>query len=437
MAHADIEIDGLTVVIGNNNQGKSTLGKVLYSMFHSLSKMVEGVYDARVDFVRRATFLSQLRSHVVRRFFKPEDFVDASALSVEEIEKRLTAISDSHFSPAGRLRYSLNSERMPNIDIQQEARSIYEVKEKARSIPDSVLEYDIVTNELNEYFNGQFLPNFRDFNEMSFVEINVFNENVRMEWNSDNIGGGVKVIPVVGAWFIGSPYVLDAVAQFNRVGRRGVMLDNIHRELVSMLRQKSAGDVVARRVVDNELASISELFESQFNSGTSFVVNSIGELCLNIPQMKRPLPVANLSMGLKTFTVLRLMLETNTLRKGDVIILDEPENHLHPGNQVLFAQIVVILQRIYDLTVLLTTHSPYFLQAIELYSRQYAKRNDVSGNLKVYRAKTIDSLERVEFDDITGITSEMYRKFAAAMRELDHLRTEVMEEEREFENDGV
>ena len=124
--HAGIELNGLTVVIGNNNQGKSTIGKVLYSAIHSLSRMVEGVYDARVDYVRRATVLSRLRGPAVRRFFKPMDFVDASALSVEEIEERLSAIKSREFFIAGRSRYSLASERLSNMDVRQEARNIYE-----------------------------------------------------------------------------------------------------------------------------------------------------------------------------------------------------------------------------------------------------------------------------------------------------------------------
>ena len=34
--HADIAIDGITVLAGENNTGKSTIGKVLYSSFNSL-----------------------------------------------------------------------------------------------------------------------------------------------------------------------------------------------------------------------------------------------------------------------------------------------------------------------------------------------------------------------------------------------------------------
>ena len=34
--HADIQIDGITDIAGNNNTGKSTIGKTLYSAFTSL-----------------------------------------------------------------------------------------------------------------------------------------------------------------------------------------------------------------------------------------------------------------------------------------------------------------------------------------------------------------------------------------------------------------
>ena len=35
IANADIEINGITVIAGENNTGKSTVGKILYSLFDS------------------------------------------------------------------------------------------------------------------------------------------------------------------------------------------------------------------------------------------------------------------------------------------------------------------------------------------------------------------------------------------------------------------
>jgi len=39
LKEADVEINGITVIAGENNTGKSTIGKVLFSIFQSLYKL--------------------------------------------------------------------------------------------------------------------------------------------------------------------------------------------------------------------------------------------------------------------------------------------------------------------------------------------------------------------------------------------------------------
>jgi ATPase subunit of ABC transporter with duplicated ATPase domains len=73
----------------------------------------------------------------------------------------------------------------------------------------------------------------------------------------------------------------------------------------------------------------------------------------------------NLSMGLKFFVLLRHMLQKGILNKKDILILDEPENHLHPEWQVQYAKILVLLQKTYDLTLLVTSHSPDMISALQ------------------------------------------------------------------------
>ena len=37
ISEADIDIDGITIIAGNNNTGKSTIGKILDSVFNATS----------------------------------------------------------------------------------------------------------------------------------------------------------------------------------------------------------------------------------------------------------------------------------------------------------------------------------------------------------------------------------------------------------------
>ena len=168
-----------------------------------------------------------------------------------------------------------------------------------------------------------------------------------------------------------------------------------------------------------------------------FLLGKNGELEVGIPGMQKPLNSANLSMGIKMLALLRLMIDANLLKRKDVLILDEPENHLHPELQVLFADVIVELQRIYDLTVLVTTHSPYFLQSLELSARKKRAENGEGETLRVYQPKKVDDFGRVGFDDVSNNTSSMYRKFARTMRELELERMKVAELEKSAVDNGV
>lgn len=37
--YAEIEMNGITIIAGKNNTGKSTIGKVIFSLFNSLSNI--------------------------------------------------------------------------------------------------------------------------------------------------------------------------------------------------------------------------------------------------------------------------------------------------------------------------------------------------------------------------------------------------------------
>ena len=54
ISSADLEFDGLTVVAGDNNTGKSTVGKVLYAIFRALSQLDKRVFRDRIQTIQRA-----------------------------------------------------------------------------------------------------------------------------------------------------------------------------------------------------------------------------------------------------------------------------------------------------------------------------------------------------------------------------------------------
>ena len=123
-----------------------------------------------------------------------------------------------------------------------------------------------------------------------------------------------------------------------------------------------------------------------------------------------------MSTGLKTFAILKSLLMNSYIKTRGVIILDEPEIHLHPEWQLLFAELIVLLHKEFGLHILLNTHSPYFLNAIEVYSAKY----QVADKCKYYLTENVNKLSYIK--DVTDDIEAIYRKLARPLQKLENER---------------
>ena len=128
---------------------------------------------------------------------------------------------------------------------------------------------------------------------------------------------------------------------------------------------------------------------------------------------KRAVKMANLSNGVKSLSVLEYAIRNGALKKGDFLILDEPEINLHPAWQVKYAKLLVELQKVLDLHILLTTHTPYFLEAIELFSR----KGGIAEQTRFYASSVYD--DGIHVDDVTENIDIIYDKLARPFQEME------------------
>ena len=136
----------------------------------------------------------------------------------------------------------------------------------------------------------------------------------------------------------------------------------------------------------------------------------------------------NISAGLKSFALIERLLETGVLKKKDVLILDEPEIHLHSEWQIIYAELIVVLQKTFDLTILLVTHSSQFLESLNYYMNKYEiteKGNyyipvEDKNGVKIVDAP--DSLARIKRNIKSGM-------FTLANKKLDDITNGESDEE--------
>ena len=141
-----------------------------------------------------------------------------------------------------------------------------------------------------------------------------------------------------------------------------------------------------------------------------------GEFYLQLNGYNEPVALSNLSTGMKSFVILKMLLEKGSLSEKDVVILDEPEIHLHPQWQIAYAELLVLLQKQFDLSMIITTHSPYFLDAIDVFSAKY----NIADRTKYYLAENTGNTSVLQ--DVTNNIDAIYKKLSDPMQMLENLR---------------
>jgi hypothetical protein len=224
----------------------------------------------------------------------------------------------------------------------------------------------------------------------------------------------------LGVQITGSAIYFDDPFVLNELDERfpfylNVMRESTHsRSLLEFLHTKKAANNVVEEALlkdkmTNVLSSINSVVGGEIvdgDDGEGFQENGLN----------KPLHFSNLASGLKTFIIIKKLLLNGALVEKGVLVLDEPEVHLHPEWQLKFAEIIVLLQKEFNLHTLLTTHSPYFLRAIEVYSAKHK----IADRCSYYMTELKEN--KIELVNTTSCTDEIYKKLAQPFTLLDKIQ---------------
>lgn len=408
---ADVAINGITVIAGENNTGKSTVGKALYAIFNSFVDVAKKVEEERIDSLQRSifTFLQEISGS---NMGFPQ--VDGNALATKlndiknEInkEKIIQVLAD---------KLNLKTSVIENNYSRLEP-SINNILRVLSVANDNYLKI-LVQKNFSEEFNQQINNILENTNGEIDLTIKQKVSSVKFD---DNIVVFVnKQVDIFSdAIYLDDPFILDErpshgflASFFNSNGKFYRHKDKLG-DLI--YKQVESNNLVDKIVIEERLQKIIDKVHSACRGRTFFKNNN--DLMYQQDNMKTAFKVANLSTGLKTFVILQTLLLSGAIKDGSLIILDEPEIHLHPEWQLLFAELIVMLQKEFNLHILLNTHSPYFLNAIEVFSEKYA----IGDRCEYYLAYNKQDESYVKC--VTGNVEEIYAKLARPLQRLENLR---------------
>ena len=408
LAEADIELNGITVIAGENNTGKSTVSKALYSIFNSLYKVDEHINLERKNSIRRLLRIihrpSIMNNRLAERIIKNSS---NKHYDVSDIESDIISFLQ---------RIKKDSSKFgdeESYEILQMAEQIY----RAINIPREQLFNTFLERAFEAEFHGQICNMFTD--DESYVKLTIKSDTVSAYFKKDKTVGIENMIYLVSqSTYIDDPYVLDNLdnnSYYYNYYMNSTFSEAPHRINLKQRVRKSK----------TELSLLDEILVNDRLENIYSKINSIceGELYQEsdsffyaMPDVSEPIDINNVSTGLKTFVIIKSLLQNGEIGEKSTLILDEPEIHLHPEWQILFAEIIVLLQKEFDMTILINTHSPYFLEAIEVYSDKY----DIKNKCKYYLAANVEKTSTIR--DVTDEIEKIYKKLAEPFQKLENTR---------------
>lgn len=405
----DIELNGITVVAGENNTGKSTIGKMLYCIFHSFYKIKEQIKDEQIKSISR--ILNTFYIENSRPIFGGKD---VRPLALQLVENKSILLQDRN-RLIREIKYFFNIEDKGSFkysteeDIEKIAKRISGFLE----FEDREIQEILLRKRLNAEFAMK-IGHLNNANQKAAVKLHIKNEEISFEVNENE---EIQILDYMDLnkeiIYIDDPFALDELNQF----RYNVFLDSYgHRQdlLKKLSNDKMAEDfsvvdeLVVQKRIEKILGKMQEICDGD-------IVEENGEFVFRNALLNGNLKMVNLSTGLKSFVILKRLLRTGKIDENGIIILDEPEIHLHPEWQLKFAEIIILLQKEFKLNILLNTHSPYFLNAIEAYAKKY-NRKDIC---KFYLSDEKDGNTKIF--DVTNETEKIYAKLAKPLQELENL----------------
>ena len=120
--------------------------------------------------------------------------------------------------------------------------------------------------------------------------------------------------------------------------------------------------------------------------------------------------------------MLQLLLQNGYLPEETLLIIDEPEIHLHPAWQLLYAEMLVLMVKKLYIYLVIATHSPYFLQALDIFQEKHELGDKVHFYLAESQAKG------AVISNIDGNLEKSYNLMAEPILTLRKYRDEMQEQ---------
>lgn len=415
--NADIELNGITVISGVNGSGKSTIsrwlhysigGIVLYDFFAfaefcevlihllyqyndlrlpSKDSYIDRTYIDAVSKIKSLEHEENADDHALNIFnqtvayfeLRLKDYIESQPINSPQRSRIFLALEIKEDN----VQYSIDKYIYKQYKIASQARETYQNKINSRKKSD----YD------------EFLPKYFKIQEDYPQVLSLKEDNVDLI--SEKIGWlyGIK-----DSIYIETPVEVAIESSDNFLWndfRSQLLVDKKHlmsmdeKKIALRIRKEIGGDIYLHKKITD--------FELRYKSLD-------GVLDLQIRQ---------LATGYKTLSYILRLLENGDLTDKTLLIIDEPEAHLHPQWIVEYARILILIHKSLGAKIVINTHNPDFVSAIQSISC----KEKIINNITFYIAQVSSESGKFKYINLKQNISEIFKSFNIAFERIKYYGT--------------
>ena len=365
----DIMIPSVTLIAGENGTGKSTISKSLYMLLNA-NRSIEALIDKeKRDLNRKFPFINQ-------------------NISSKLLEKNIL------FQP---------------LNLQEAVARFQSLETKQFDEFDSELRNTIIKRLISAEFSSQVLRNGTKEGSISA--------------EADSLHSSID-ISSEDYKFVSDISVDSSVLYFDTVG----FIEQAYKRNQSIINHQNGTYQQLQKAIENIKSNQESLF-SELDRNK--MIKTFGDKLHDIirgrfdydPDDKSyyyesqgiKYSLDNVASGVKAFSALDLFIKYGVIRDDSTIILDELETNLHPLWQVRFAELLVSLSENTGIRVVVNSHSPFFIEALELCCSRKLNKDDY----RLYFTEMDKGIAAIK--DVSSDSSSIFDSLAAPYDVMDKI----------------
>lgn len=427
---ADLTIDGLTVLAGENGCGKSTLSRWLYYLVNGVQRFDAFTMRVYVDKVERLIRQHSMAAREIRHYMQTEDqslnLVRSNPVKiypsiayndemVQQVQDRFVqSVHSLGDMVAEYLQNAKAGARRDRIMTYLNMEVLGDVAVDAKQVAEDFVDKNMrllnqMTEKLNSDIESRPLDRFLNNIRHEYDEHDAVPENIQLYEDGVELVDGKRVSSLFNlsrAIYIDTPMALTNESAAN------VFWNELRRMVVQRKQELELPEKKLLRRIKNILHGEAKMVEtdSPFGGEELRFVSEDGKVNIEIERV---------ATGFKTFTYLQRLLENGYLGGDSLLLIDEPEAHLHPQWIVEYARILVLLHKDLGQKIMVATHNPDMVAAL----KAIAEREGVSDRTHFYIAHTTEQQNGYSYKDLGTDISEIFTSFNIALSRIESYGT--------------